>query len=378
MYKNPATKSKRTDLFTQAEDFAAKALQETKNYAALATLIAFISCNIYAIITNITALNSIPVNPWILNGDMYILDPAKTICIGPISQCLAQTGVAMLGTTQILSPVQIFTNWIIDQTPAGLRLSYINTSNNPTQYLAAIEPLIHFTNNGGVVVGPSADLAVPNSTTLVGYPVNYLINNTWLSSSSTTFVGTGTQYIDSVCHVLNASICGTLFRNSLADIGIFRSIDHTIIGLVDYGAIVASLNAGVIFNRSMVVVDYTDAGSALPCIQNPVGLPPESNNLWVDMYTGSCTIYSDRNSSIIPTNTCFNLATIPGLSSIIPTATPLMFASIYYQNLQVNINIFSDNKCSTYLTTQTTSISLGCNALNLPNPSSSFYFRLQN
>ena len=314
----------------------------------------------YFAVVNQAAINSIPKNPWsVSTNGTFILEPTNTLCIGTsLADCLA----APLGVTQINTPVQLFTNWIFDRTTDGLRLSFVNTTVDPSilydnTYLAQLHPLIHFNNNGGIVIGPSGEAGVANLATLVGTPVNYVINGMWASTTSFAFVGDGdaAAFIDTVCHVLNGTICGKLMRTSLDDPGVMISSNLIIYGSVDYGAIAANLDAYIIFNGSMVVTDYKDAGKAQPCIPNPKGEPPQTPNIWMDTLTGtgSCTIYTARKTNSLPVGTCFQTS----------TALPSVFFSAPYSMITGHaLQGYVDSVCSSSTGAPTT-LTLGCTRL---------------
>ena len=333
-------------------------------------------------VVNQSALNALPQNPWFFSDNgTFILDPSISLCIGPQTACLSQTGTP--GTTQILTPIQIYNNWLLDTTAYGLRLSFINSSIDTTilpsaTYLSQLIPIIHATNNGGIVIGPDPARAVANILTLVGTPVNYVIAGMWASTSSIAFVnpsGTVPTFIDTVCHVLNASICGTLLRNSPDDSGLFWSTQRIIYGPVDYGVIVANLDAYVIFNGSMVIVDYQDTGAAQPCMQNPTGEPPASSNLWLDVFLGtSCTVYRNHITVAIPQNACFQLSSTPPQIATLVGANSSMFAmaTVTPANINVTITPYSDSACTLPLGGSTTA-NMGCT----PGTITSFYFSLQ-
>jgi hypothetical protein len=332
----------------------------------------------YAIASNRSALNSLPPNPWIVSNGAYILEPSMSMCVGTVTACINQS--QSQGVTKILTPILISQNWLIDQVPTGIRLSYIDIPITPASaadesYLSSIHPLIFFNNDGGVLMGPDPALSVKNLLTLTGTPTNTVVNGMWQSTSSMAFrdpdPSKPTSFIDTVCHVLNASICGKLFRSSKDDPGLFWSANRVIFGLVDYGVIVANLQSYIIFNSSMVVVDYSNYGAAVPCIPNPSMEAPESKNLWVDIYTSTtgCKVYTERIPSAVPTSTCVQASTVP-VQLLSNTSAQYIFTTINQTDF-VNVTGYSDSQCSALV--QTTSYQLGCSAIS---GNSYVYFRM--
>lgn len=332
----------------------------------------------YAIASNRSALNSLPPNPWIVSNGVYILEPSVSMCIGTVTACMNQT--QSQGVTKILTPILISQNWLIDQVPTGIRLSYINSTITPASaadesYLSSIHPLVFFNTDGGVLMGPDPALSVKNLLTLTGTPTNAVINGMWQSTSSMAFrdpdPSKPISFIDTVCHVLNASICGKLFRSSEDDPGLFWSANRVIFGSVDYGVIVANLQSYIIFNSSMVVIDYSNYGAAVPCIPNPSMEPPESQNLWVDIYTSTtgCTVYTERVPSVVPTYTCVQTSTVP-VQLLTNTSAQYMFATLSQADI-VSVAGYSDAYCSTLI--QTATYPLGCSEIS---GSSYVYFRM--
>lgn len=285
------------------------------------------------------------------------------------------------GITKILSPVLISNKWLIDQVPTGIRVSYVNETITPTSatdgsYLSNILPLVFFNDNGGVLLGQTPELAVKNLLTLTGTPTNTIVNGMWHSTSSMAFrdpdPNKPAAFIDSVCHVLNASICGRLFRSEESDPGLFWSANRVIFGEVDYGVIVANLESYILFNSTMVVLDYSNYGAAVPCVPNPSMQPPESKHLWMDVYTSStgCTVYTERVPAVVITDECIQASTMPAQLS----PGPYLKIHLSQTDDVLNISSYPDSNCASNSSTNST-FPLGCSQL-VTKENTYVYFRI--
>ena len=364
----------------------AKTLVEASIFVALLVAVA------YSVGASQSSINNLPADPWIVTeSGLYVLDTQKTACIGPVAPCMNTTHYP--GVTTILTPIKLSTAWLLDTTLFGLRLSSINASLDADSlvsgaYLSAISPIAHVKYSGGIVIGPDPGVSDNSLLTLVGTPVNYVINNMWASTSSFSIVDPNPSvppsYIDSVCHILNATICGKLFRNTLDDPGYFYSAGRVLFGSVDYGAIIANLNSGILFNQSMVVTKYVDTGTAVPCIPNPTNSMPPSENLWMDLYAngndGKCLTYTSIESSVISTQACFPLSSIPSnFSAYFPAA---LAATATFTGESVEFAFYTDLACATQPPVYH-GIPLGCTSMNTFLPPGTFspfvaiYLRIQ-
>lgn len=197
------------------------------------------------------------VMPWIYDSDTIILAPPLTLCIGDKTNCRVSNGRA-----SVWQPIILNGSWLIDYTAAGsLRVSTIPTST----------PLLYLTPKG-IVLGPT-EIPAADGIHIQMIPVSDTPTAMWRSRGRLTF--SDGSLMDSVCHVNDATICGSLFRVSVSDDGIFYSPSRTIIGYVDYGLIAANHIARVIVNASIVITQYLDTATAKPCCcYNYTGIMP--------------------------------------------------------------------------------------------------------
>ena len=190
---------------------------------------------------------AIRIDPWVIAADnTVVLNPALTWCVGDRAHC---NGVGV-GAAQVWTPIRINNSWTIDAAPSGsLRIS-------------ASSPVVYITSAGGVVVGP-VDIPGSTGTVVQMEPVSDAATSMWLSHARIAF--SDGSLMDSVCHVNNAQLCGSLFRAFATDPGLFWSPTKVIFGSVDYGLIAANLRAYVIINGSMVLTQYLDRKKSVPC-----------------------------------------------------------------------------------------------------------------
>ena len=191
------------------------------------------------------------VNPWIVAGNDVSLQPLMSWCIGPRAQCVYSPGAA-----NVWVPILINDTWLIDQAGTSLRISVNGT------------PMLFVTAAGGVVVSPT-DVPAAATVVVAMTPVADTPTPMWASHGR---VVLGNTTLDAVCHTSNASMCGSLFRSTATDPGIFWSPQNIIVGAVPYGFIAANLRAKLIVNASIVITHYTDRGDAVPC-QNNLRMP---------------------------------------------------------------------------------------------------------
>jgi hypothetical protein len=189
----------------------------------------------------------------------------------------------------------------------------------------------------------------------------------WNISSGDSFIDpiSGTRtFRDYVCHYLNASICGTLFRSSPEDPGVFFSLYRIIIGVVDYGFILANLQSYVLVGGDITLISYTNLGSALACVRNPV-YEPVAQSLYLSAFPveQSCYKYTSKTSHIIPQDQCTPIVALPALYSLLSMTKDdaLMTAMIDISaNDIITVRLFSDPACSQYTAEET--YLLGCKA----------------
>lgn len=205
------------------------------------------------------------VNPWIIDGGSVRLQPLLSWCVGGRAACTAATGAA-----EIWTPVLVNGTWLLDAAPSGaLRISVNGT------------PLLYVSAAGAVVVGPAEPPLAATGTVVGLVPVAEIVTPMWASHARLAFGNA--SILDAVCHVADASICGTLLRAGPDDAGTFWSPTRVIVGTprtpsprltpragaVPLGLIQASQRSLVLANASLQIVAYTDRGSAVPCCCAP-------------------------------------------------------------------------------------------------------------
>ena len=210
-----------------------------------------------AIILRQVSDNSFAIMPWIYDSNTIILAPPLTLCIGDKTNCRVSSGRA-----SVWQPIILNDSWLIDSTPSGsLRVSTLPSST----------PLLYITPTG-VVLGPT-EIPAAVGIHLRMIPVSDTPTAMWRSRGRLSF--SDGSILDSVCHINDATICGSLFRVSTTDDGIFYSPLRTIIGYVDYGLLAANHLARVIVNASIVITQYIDTAKAVPCCcYNYTGIMP--------------------------------------------------------------------------------------------------------
>lgn len=191
---------------------------------------------------------SFRVDPWDIDSNVVMLRFPFQWCVGQRRDCIGFSGAA-----SVWAPILINNTWRIDQTASGaMRISEA----------ASNTALIYFSPLGGIVIGPD-EIDNPSGVIVSLLPTAYSPTPMWNSHAKMEF--SDGSMLDSVCHVNDARICGTLLRSSPADAGVFTSNSRVIVGAVDYGFIAANLQARVVINASIVITHYTDRGSACPC-----------------------------------------------------------------------------------------------------------------
>jgi len=188
------------------------------------------------------------VDPWDIDNNVVMLRFPFQWCVGQRKDC-----AGLSGTASVWAPILINNTWRIDRAASGSMRISDEASKTAMVYLNA---------SGGIVIGPNE---IPGQTgiTVSLSPAAYSATPMWNSHATMSF-SDGT-ILDSVCHVNDASMCGTLLRSSNTDAGIFTSKSRVIVGAVEYGFISANLRARVILNASIVITHYTDRGNAAPC-----------------------------------------------------------------------------------------------------------------
>ncbi len=191
---------------------------------------------------------SFRVDPWDIDNDVVMLRFPFQWCVGSRQACAGVSGMA-----SVWAPILVNNTWKIDQTASGSMRISDKTSDTAILY---VNP------SGGMVIGPT-EIIGQQGVLVSLIPTAYSPTPMWNSHATMAF-SDGT-ILDSVCHVNNANMCGTLFRSSNTDAGIFTSKSRVVVGDVEYGFIAANLQARVIINASIVITHYLDRGSAVPC-----------------------------------------------------------------------------------------------------------------
>ena len=208
-----------------------------------------------------TGRHGMLVDPWDIHSNVCMLQSPFQWCVGQRRDCNGVSGAA-----SVWAPILLNNTWQIDQTASGaVRISGENTA------------MVYLKSSGNIVVGPD-ELPGQSGVIVSLVPTAYTATPMWNSHAKMAF--SDGSMLDSVCHVSDASMCGTLFRSSVLDAGIFTSKSRTVVGAVEYGFIAANLQARVILNASMVIAHYIDRGTAAPCCSNDTTLrcPTPTNN----------------------------------------------------------------------------------------------------
>lgn len=157
---------------------------------------------------------SAAINPWVLDGTTVRLQQLLSWCVGGRSECSGSGG----GTAEIWVPLLLNGTWLLDAAASGsLRVSVNGTA------------LLYVTAAGTVIVGPTEPDGASGPGTVVGLvPVAEVVTAMWASHGRLQ-IGSDTL-VDAVCHVGDATLCGTLLRTGPGDPGTFWSGTRIIVG----------------------------------------------------------------------------------------------------------------------------------------------------
>ena len=275
---------------------------------------------------------SFHVNPWDIDSDVIMLRFPFQWCVGQRRNCAGFRGAA-----SVWAPILLNNTWRIDQTASGaMRIS------------DATKAIMYLQSSGGIVVGPD-ELPSESGVTVALVPAAYAATPMWNSHATMTF-SDGT-ILDSVCHVKDGSMCGTLLRTSILDAGIFTSKSRVIVGTVEYGFITANLQARVILNSSIVITQYNL--SAVPCcgssnIPIPRCPPPPPTTMTTTTTTTPTTTATTTTTTMTTTATT---TTAPGCywgCNIDGTVGITTFSDLDACNVAVNAGVCFLNHCSKF------------------------------
>lgn len=308
----------------------------------------------------------------IQNG-VAVIDESVTTFFGP--RATAASTRLIPGYTYITTPV-VFGSHVIrpllDNTVLGFY--YINTTDvaiDADDDIESISKAVLFLGAGGAVLGASPYFLRPNTITIVASPspAATIIATSWLSASCVVLydpVLARNITIDSVCHVSDNTLCGSLFRTSATDDGIFAGNNRVIIGAVPYGFIQANQNGVLVAN--LTIISYTNYGNAIQCIQNPSYTPELVTSLYLNYYPNqhdSCFMFTGLPiKQTIQTDVCLLITTNPALFALISGTLvdgELPLAAIVTSDNVNNVVVtfFADAACQTSIYTPN-DYSMGC------------------
>ena len=298
------------------------------------------------------------------------------------------------------APIQFLDNYILDYADdeSWIRLSYYNSTLDSYPDVSidllspALQPIAYF-GQGGAVFGDAPNLLQPGVVSVAGSECNTVYDNMWQSYLTFQLADPETTspvaFVDRVCYIYDSSRCGICLR-LVENPGqcIYFGADHAIFNYWEPGAILSNSKGYMLVNGSsastwspqgtLVVTNFKDYGNALPIIRNPLNEPPASENLWLDVYNGTCTRYTTVLSSTIPINTCVPMTILPYqlalLASVNASAT---FAQVSTTLSGLTVVLFLDKTCTTSAgISMNNANSWGCNE-NAGNSGLSLFWRLQ-
>lgn len=308
------------------------------------------------------------------------------------------------GIIKVFTPIQFLDNYVLDYADdkSWIRLSYFDPTIDPTGIPSALgdmptpalQPIAYF-GSGGAVIGDAPDLLQPGIVSIAGSETDVIYDNMW--QSYLTFeladpeLTSPVAFVDRVCYIYDSSRCGVCLR-LMENPGqcIYFGVDHVIFNYFEPGAILSDSSGYMLVNGSsnqtkswapqgtIVVTNFKDYGNALPIIRNPLNLPPASENLWLDVYNGTCTRYIDMTSSTVPIGICVPMSILPyQLSLLAAVDAKSTFALTAITDQNIILTIFNDNACTISTgVSMANSNSWGCNE-NAGGSGVSLFWRLR-
>lgn len=287
--------------------------------------------------------------------------PDWIMCFGDSDFC--SSVYPFSGTIVTNKPVQFSNNFLLDPTTPGvLQLSRFDANISSAALYADIYNLPHeiiayFFSDGGVVIGNDIQTTAPGSIVISGKTTNVVLNGMYQASRVFQMAGrvpgTAGPTIYTACLIINPTRCGLYMTIGTDDVGWFHAADQDYIGPIQAEVMDAKLQAAFLINRTMTTIQYTDFGSAIPCIPNPMAqLPPPVTGLWLSVINGTCAIANAITTSLIPTQTCTAVSALPlALANAmdVPPATFIIAAVITNSTNpqpRVAISMFADSACT--------------------------------
>ena len=311
-------------------------------------------------------------SPLTVENGVTIVNPTGTTCIGGRTTCTT----TRLAPNYIHAFVPIIINsHIIKQENDTIAFYYFNDSLDPDfvyDNIDAIAKPIAFFRRGGAAIGSSPYYMRDNAITLVKTPdpnPDIPINNAWLPSASIFFynpIKNSTSSLTDVCHVQNASMCGSLFRTSPTDQGVYNSEERVVVKSVDYGLIMANMESHIIANN-ITIGTIVNNGMAVPCSPTPPYTDYLTTALYLEYYPAagsSCiNIIGPPLKEVVQLNTCLPTTAQPAIYALSTRAYVNIIAAsafIQYDTLvTVTVSFFTDPACATIIGTPL-EYTLGC------------------